>query len=707
MQLLQFILTLAVAVLASAVIAQLLPRISAPLVQIALGLGLALVIGAGIDFNIESELFLAVFIAPLLFNESQQVDRRLLARQLPSVLSLAIGLVIAATLTVGFALNLLVPSLPLAAALALGAALGPTDAAAVSSMSASVDLGERQESLLAGEALFNDASGVVSFQFAVAAATTGAFSITGAGSSFALSFVGGIVIGIALALAYGTMHRIVRATGLESASFSVTFELVLPILVFLVAEELHVSGILAVVAAGIVVALTPRRFTVEAARTVLVTSGVWDTITFLLNGTVFVILGLQLPAVFQSGAGAFDLISLLLVSVIVTAVVVGTRFVWLIVMERLARRPRLRRGAQTEAELARVSDHDDFSRSALMDALILTLSGPKGAVTLSIVLTLPATLPAGTAFPFHDELIFIASVVIVLTLLMANFIVPILAPKSAADEEQELLAARRSAAEHVVDTLQRRIAHTEDAGEAFALSFVARTYLADIRELDTSLNPSSARAMERVTADLNAAQISYLHELAESGAYSRETVEACERALVQRAAACARSKRNQSLGGVTGIVLSAISRKKRGHGCTLGIPEGHQEEFTELYTAAIKRGTDFLQGIVDSAGTADAEDAATLQAAQYLLGMRRSLSMSNGTKIKQASGLAGRDVFAKHEGLADRNDLRERIGTVEADALGLMLDGIAGLFDRGQISPEQAATLREGVYTSQLALLQS
>ncbi|MDY4041022.1 MAG: sodium:proton antiporter [Collinsella sp.] len=708
MQLLQLVLTLSVAVLASAVIAQLLPRVSAPLVQIGLGLALALIVGPGLAFNIESELFLAIFIAPLLFNESQSVDRRRLARQLPSVLSLAIGLVVAATFAVGFTLHLIVPSIPLAAALALGAALGPTDAAAVSSMSTSVDLGERQESLLAGEALFNDASGVVSFQFAVAAATTGAFSITDAGGSFALSFVGGVLAGAALALVYGLMHRMVRATGLESTPFSVVSELLLPVLVFLVAEELHVSGILAVVAAGIVTTLSPRLFTVAEARTVLVTGSVWGTLTFMLNGIVFVVLGLQLPAVLVGGAATMELGSLMLVSLAATAAVVGARFAWLYVMERAARRPRGgRAGAGAATELAPAAD-PEFERTAALDALILTLSGPKGAVTLSIALTLPTGMAGGGAFPFHDELIFIASVVIILTLLMANFIVPLLAPKSAAEEERELNAARRAAAEHVVETLEQRISDTDDPNEAFALSFVARTYLTGIRDLNASLNPRSSGALERLKADLDTAQASYLEELAADGAWAAETVDACRRALGEGAAACMNGKRAGGLKGIGAVARGALKRRGGAPGvCTLGVPEGHQEEFAELYAAVFKRGSDFLQGIVDSADPASEEGAAAIQAAQYLLGLRRSLKMGMKAKAKRTAALATRDEFTKRRDLVGTGDLRERIGAIEADALAIMLDGITELFELGSISPEQAATLRQGVYTSQLALLQS
>lgn len=167
----EIILLLLGCMLASSVFGQVLPRVSLPLAQIALGTVVGtLVTQDPTEVLGDPELFLVLFIAPLLFEESRHANKEALLRNWAPVTSLAVGLVVVTTLVVGLALHAVMPSIPLAAALALGAALGPTDAAAVAAMGADVTLTERQKSLLSGEALFNDASGVVCFEFAIAVA---------------------------------------------------------------------------------------------------------------------------------------------------------------------------------------------------------------------------------------------------------------------------------------------------------------------------------------------------------------------------------------------------------------------------------------------------------------------------------------------------------------------------------------------------------
>ena len=175
METFELILFLLTAVIASSILDKFLPPLSLPLVQIAVGAVVALVVPAVHDVSISSELFLVLFIAPLLFNEARETNPRDLWENKGSILSLAVGLVLLTVLVVGFVLNWFVPSIPLAAAFACAAALAPTDAAAVGALASSVSLKRRQWTLLSGESLINDASGVVAFQFASAAALTGAF----------------------------------------------------------------------------------------------------------------------------------------------------------------------------------------------------------------------------------------------------------------------------------------------------------------------------------------------------------------------------------------------------------------------------------------------------------------------------------------------------------------------------------------------------
>ena len=196
---------------------------------------------------------------------------------------------------VGVVVHAVWPSVTLAAALALGAALGPTDAVAVSSLGKEASLSLRQLGVLKGESLFNDASGIVGFQFAIAAAITGEFAIGRAAGEFALSFIGGAVYGLVIALLANWLFETVRSLGWETTTTRILMELFLPFMLYLTAEELHVSGILAVVASGLFVRFDRTGIGPNVARTNIVSSSVWGVLSFSLNGAVFILLGMQLP----------------------------------------------------------------------------------------------------------------------------------------------------------------------------------------------------------------------------------------------------------------------------------------------------------------------------------------------------------------------------------------------------------------------------
>lgn len=445
METFELVLILLACVILSAVLDQVVRRVSLPLAQIAIGLIAALILPAVNEVYIESELFLVLFIAPLLFNEAREANIRALWTNKGSILSLAIGLVLATVLVVGFTLNWIVPSIPLAAAFALAAALGPTDAAAVGALGSQVNLSRRQSTLLSGESLINDASGVVSFQFAIAAVTTGAFSASEAGGTFLVLFVGGIVAGLLFGFIATATSRILRRSGVENTTVHVLYEVFTPFIVFLLAEALDVSGILAVVAAGLVMSdRSPRLVSTDLARQSMVSNSFWEVIVFLINGVIFVMLGMQLPqAVSPTLNGDFSFFELVGLVVGITFLVVLCRFLWIAAMELIHRDEKTGERGITHI------------RNALKNALVMTIAGPKGAVTLSIIFTIPYTLDNGVLFPARDFLIFLAAGVILLTLLLADTTLPRLIPKdddAAADDDRAL---RRATIEVLERTIQK------------------------------------------------------------------------------------------------------------------------------------------------------------------------------------------------------------------------------------------------------------
>lgn len=420
------ILILVFAVLVSAVLDQIVPKISLPLFQILIGVVIALFAVSPIDVSLDPEYFLLVFIAPLLFWESIECDKRNLLENKVSIISLAVGLVVCITLVVGFVLNLLVPSIPLAAAFALGAALGPTDAAAVQALKKEARFGKLAGSTLQGEALLNDASGVVSFQFAIAAVTTGAFSLFDASITFVFNFIGGIVLGVLIAVLCFWLTSKMRSVDLENVTVYVLFEISLPFITFMVAEHLGVSGILAVVACGIVWSLnSSRKLSPINSRLSITVSSVWKTIAFSLNGFVFVLLGTKLPeALTQTWLGPIDNFVLIGLIVVVTLLVVGIRFIWSLIMLRTVKNPE-------------TNKTEPFSKEMVWDAAIITIGGAKGTVTLSIVFAIPFFISPGVEFPNRSLLIFIAAGVIILTLLIANFALPLLSKQGEEPDSEE------------------------------------------------------------------------------------------------------------------------------------------------------------------------------------------------------------------------------------------------------------------------------
>lgn len=469
METFEFVLIVLTCVVASSVIDKFV-NVSIPVIQVVIGLLVALILPNVQEVHLESELFMLVFIAPLLFNETRETNIRALLLNLKSILSLAIALVVISVLSVGYILHLLVPSIPLAAAFALASALGPTDAATVTALKSNINLTHRQQTLLSGESLINDASGVVAFQFSVAAAVTGTFSLVDAVGSFALLFVGGMAMGVITGFAFSAINAMLSRLGYEDTIANVLYEVLTPFLVYLLAETFHVSGVLAVVAAGLVIAL-PRRQNNKAlfARQKLVSDSTWKVISFLINGTLFVFLGMELPlAVLPGTNGGLNILEILGIVVVITLFIHAVRFMWLYALEtrKLHKGGHLctgrddesdfedTDGEKTNKQLAKPGAEQNSeqpldqhkatctpkpisitSAELIKNVLVTTIAGAKGAVTLSIIFTLPLVTQSGATFPQRELLITIAAGVILATLLLADNLLPVLSKSPEADSD--------------------------------------------------------------------------------------------------------------------------------------------------------------------------------------------------------------------------------------------------------------------------------
>jgi CPA1 family monovalent cation:H+ antiporter len=387
-----------------------------PLVQIAAGALLAWPT-LGLHVALDPELFLFLFLPPLLFSDGWRMPKRDLWRYRGPILTLAVGLVIFTVVGAGYFIHWILPTIPLPVAFALAAVLSPTDAVAVSAI-AQDRLPVSIMRLLQGEALMNDASGLVTFKFALAAAITGVFSLADASLTFVLVAVGGLAVGVALSWLVGRLRSWMIARGWDDPATHVVFMLLVPFAAYVLAEQLGASGILSAVAAGMMqswVDLLPRQ-----TSTRLLNRSVWTLLEFAFNGLIFLLLGLQLPdiigAVTHNETTLWPALMWRCLDVLaIFLVLIALRFVWVQSSWRLMVAFRRWRGRG-----------DESLEPTTRSALLLTVGGVRGAVTLAGTLSVPMLIAAGVNFPERDLLIFIAAGVILLSLVTASIALPLL-----------------------------------------------------------------------------------------------------------------------------------------------------------------------------------------------------------------------------------------------------------------------------------------
>lgn len=355
---------------------KLVPSLPLPLIQILLGIGWALFVPEE-NFHLDTELFLALVIGPLLFREAEEADITSVLKHWRIILYLIFPVIFISTISLGWAAHSLWLSLPLAACMAVGAALGPTDLVAFASLSERFSFPKRVSNILKGEGLLNDASGLVAFRVALAALATGSFSLGEAGVSLGISIIGGFAVGILTAFVNRWLQTLLLSVRASDIASELLLELSLPLLTFFLAEELHVSGIIAVVVSGILKASRFKHITLLEARVDTVSHTVWNTVNFILNGSVFVILGMELEMIAKPilSSPIYNNLLLVVSVFLLTTLLFLIRFV-MVYLFYWFRTVRLKKSL----------------RNYLKDALLLTFSGVKGTVSIATILLIPTKI---------------------------------------------------------------------------------------------------------------------------------------------------------------------------------------------------------------------------------------------------------------------------------------------------------------------------
>ena len=366
---------------------------------------IALVVGGGVlsfipglpQLDIDPQFLLVLVLPPILYQAALLTSWRDFKANLPSIGLLAIGLVIVTTLAVGATLKFLIPDIPWAAAFVLGAIVSPPDAVAATAILSRLNMPRRIVVVLEGESLVNDASGLVLYKLAVAAVLTGTFSVFDASVQFAAVSIGGIAVGVLGGMAFIGLHRMIG-----DAFTEVLVSLSIPYTLYVLAESLHCSGVLAVVAAGMLRA----RYTpvIVSAEMRILARSVWNILVFILNSLIFILIGVSLSGVMSrlTGYSAVDLANY---AVWVTLVAILVRFAWVypasVVPRWLSARLRAAEAAPQRGEV-----------------FIMSWCGMRGIVSLAAALALPLEVNSGQPFPYRDLLIFLTFVVISVTLVV-------------------------------------------------------------------------------------------------------------------------------------------------------------------------------------------------------------------------------------------------------------------------------------------------
>lgn len=491
------VLAMLLAVAVSGYLVRIVPfSLPLPLVQIGLGAVIAGVFKKG--HVLDPELFFLLFLPPLLFLDGWRIPKQGLFRDKGAILELAFGLVVFTVVGAGFLIHWMIPAMPLAVAFALAAVVSPTDPVAVSAITSKVPIPKRLMHILEGESLLNDASGLVCFQFAVAAVLTGTFSLASASLTFLWVALVGLGLGLGTTLGVSLIQRTIWRRFGEEPGAAILVNLLTPFAAYLLAEAFSASGILAAVAAGIsmsYVELTGR----AAGNTRVQRSAVWDTVQFTFNGIMFVLLGEQLPGIVEKAIRSVEQTGhlspwwLLAYVVAINLGLAALRFLWV----WLSLRWNLLRARYLGEERA----------SPSWRILVATsLAGVRGAITLAGVLTLPLLLPDGSPFPARDLTIFLAAAVILVSLLVASLVLPRLLrdlklPEEPEHRAEEDLAERESskAALAAVEKLRQQLVQRGVQVDIYneAANRVSQLYQRHLDRLErTETDPEQARLLE-------------------------------------------------------------------------------------------------------------------------------------------------------------------------------------------------------------------
>ena len=457
MEIFETLLIFVTVVIVSSFVHTFISKVPFAFIQIVLGMILYLT-PIPVEFNFDSELFMVTLIAPLLFVEGVNVSRVHLRKYIKPVMMMALGLVITTVIGVGLFIHWIWSELPIGAAFEVAAILCPTDAVAVQAITKGKVLPKGSMTILEGESLLNDAAGIISFKIAVGVLVTGTFSIFDAIQQFLIASIGGAIVGLLIGMALVRFRLTLMRRGIENINMFTFIQLLTPFVTYLIAELFHASGIIAAVVAGLVHGFERERIAQTRTQLQMSYNHTWSILGYVLNGFVFSILGFLVPEVIVKiiKTEPHNLLFLIVITLLVALAVYLFRFVWVYVLY-----PYFYLSVSPFQKMISKDDEEKVTEKKpkrSLYALIMTLCGVHGTISLAIALTLPYVLANQHAFAYRNDLLFIASGMVILSLVIAQVILPMVTPDSPKVKtgNMSFKEARIYILEHVIDYLNQK-----------------------------------------------------------------------------------------------------------------------------------------------------------------------------------------------------------------------------------------------------------
>ena len=425
-------------------------RISYPIFLVIAGLGISLIPGIP-QIQLDPNLVFVIFLPPLLYSAAWSTSWHDFWKFRRPISLLGFGLVLCTAFAVAWFSHSLIPDFSLALGFLLGGIISPPDAVAATSVLQNLKVPKKVVDVLEGESLVNDASSLIVFRFAIAAILTGKFALWEASLDFVLVVVMGILTGLVIGTVIYAVHRWLPTT----SSIDTAITLISPFLMYIAAEHFHFSGVLAVVSGGLF--LSYRSPDIFSYETRLQAQSVWNVLVFLLNGVVFILIGLQLPAIVQ-GLGEYSLSSAIGYGVLISLLTIVVRLLW---VYPGAFCPRML------SKRIRMSEPNPGWRPTF----VIGWAGMRGVVSLASALAVPIALPGGEAFPHRNMILFITFCVILSTLVVQGLSLPLiirwLKVETKENKEEERLGIRLRMANAIVDHINTHYEKEAGTIEAF------------------------------------------------------------------------------------------------------------------------------------------------------------------------------------------------------------------------------------------------